>query len=925
MSFLKSSLFYLSDINSFFKEKHVEFGDFTKYLDALRNDEKQLSPFLERVIMNKHRYDLGKAKFIQNATSEKKFYKNIRIFLIIVDVLIITACTIVMFAKLVKNDEKSVKDKLMVFLIFAIIILIVNFICVLVIRVCKHTEDDMEGRERESLAVESYFEDFDRPEGVALYYAIKRNFFEPSSSKKRKLIKKYYDTFTPTLKDANKLSFTSFPTITDAIKKQEWKNLLDSVKNGITTKFESPIKQGSVITGYKSLGNDIDQKIKFSNTLTLTKEIGIQGDALNSFVANKPETFIQLSDEEIKSIIETEIVPVFNMKTLMQEIPGMKLKNDSGFALLTAPSQVSNNVECMLNCEINDACTVAAFNVPSKKCSLYKTKLADGTVIVSEPDEALYVKGESKVNVFFEGGDMIAPPKHALYQSESETTDCHKECLAGNACVKYVQETNKCKSYTSDAHISLDNINSTCKDGKCISYKQDIDKLGAKANSGIIIDKARDLILDKLLNILQKHKYELDLVENSETIKKALTSTYGNDLYNTTGEKINDLLDTTQIKANEAKKHFVGTTTPKYISQDSFIAKMNNITYQEFASMYYSIDTLSIVVNSLNTMVKSNLAMNLSGENNMFVIQEREKERRTFAIVNVSLIMFLSFGVYIVSKFNNQPLNIRGTFNKVVTATKQAAKKALQTSVGPKQIPATAAIGLNSDTVDMFFKIAVPIVFICFVVVMMSSYNSKINALNSYNREVLEKNGEQLTAAVSDLSEDIADLNKSITNGKKFAFDTKLKEMNISVDKQKQFYNHFIVAIDLLEKCNLLMDGADIVLQFPWIDISYNLIIVIIALIVLGYVFVKLEPLGKLGQIKELYKLYNKVQADISVNLDVLKNNEDDEIGATLKIVAFIIFVIMVIMFSAKLIKSSRDYKMGLYNSKYYAESQCVT
>jgi hypothetical protein len=58
--------------------------------------------------------------------------------------------------------------------------------------------------------------------------------------------------------------------------------------------------------------------------------------------------------------------------------------------------------------------------------------------------------------------------------------------------------------------------------------------------------------------------------------------------------------------------------------------------------------------------------------------------------------------------------------------------------------------------------------------------------------------------------------------------------------------------------------------------------------------------------------------------LDVYKQ-DDEPVSVILQYIAFVVFLILVIAYSTTLVKSSNDYKLGLYNSNYYAKSRCAS
>jgi hypothetical protein len=898
MSYLKSSLFYLKDINNFLKEKHDQYKTFDNYIQTLYMNEKELVPFLERVIMNVHNYFLNKQRFIDDAKRQISMYNSIRICLILVDTFITTLLTYFIW-EAYNEVVPSKKHKMENILAYIIAILIVNFALVSIIKTVEHRMYDFEGRVEKRIPVEDIFMDFHRKEGVALYYALRRGFTEPTSSKYRKDIKKYYKIYTPT-----KNGITSYPTLQDVRLHKDYKNIVASVRNTLTTKFETAAAKPELPT--QSNYASIDKQLRYSDTTTLVRETTTQGNILNTYVANVQKEGEPLNPSQIHKIIEDEIVPLFSIKQSIYEVEGLKIKNPSDFRKsIGAPETVSSNIECMLKCEMNDACLVAAYQVSSKTCNMVADTLPKGTHTQLSNDDLLYVKSSTADNnIFVEGGEV----RNAVQTYDTEVNGvCISECLAGENCVKYIKDK-KCTISTGEK-IDIDNIiPKECKNAGelCTYYKQDIKQIGKSYDIGAVLEHGKEKISQQIVSIVQKYKYEINILDNSELIQKSLANVLGQETFNNVADKVRYILDISQSKADKSRKT-VKHTVVKYIASDQFVKKFNEMTYGEFASFYYCVDSLDTTVTALNTIVQSNIANNLSGEDSIFLAQERKLKMYKFALVFVSIITILGFIYYHSSNSSLKGVPFPPT-----------PKNRHDVIRGP-------LYSASFIKIESLFSMTVPLVIIFFFIILMSSLYIKARALYRYNREILEKNGGNLTAAIDDLEKNVKEIQQLIVaRNKRYSLDTKMSEMNISSDQVKEIYNSTIRVVELLDKCNLLTDGSSIKLPFPWTDVTLNIVLIAVSIFVVGFVIMQIEPIRKFNEIRELNILFKKLKDGLNVDTKFLEYDEDDDIGPVLKIIAFIVFFIIIILFSQKLIGSSNDYERGLYNSRYYMESKCV-
>jgi hypothetical protein len=902
MSYLKSSLYYLQDINKFLKDKFYAYGDLNNYVDALYTKEKETMPFLERVIMNKHAYDLNKEKHSTAAANIKSYNIALRICLIVLDVVAMIVICLLMFKQLMdttKSEMTTIK-KVLMFIQFAILAVLINYVLLFFAQTCKNRADDAESDINPTFPAEDVFQSFGRKEGVALYYALKRSFDEPFTSKQKKDIKKHFNMYAPKVKVSEDLSMVKYPTIKEIVTNKDWRSMIDSLKHDITTGFQTHITN----VGYTSSYDSINTRIVYSDPMVLVNEVSKQGKSLLSFVAFAAPQHHSLSATDIDHIITSEIVPLFAVYKKVFQIDGVKMKQRDNYKRIQPDATVESAGACVFNCEITDACLIAAYNIPSQKCSLLSNKMTQGTELGISGDDIIFAKDDGRTNAYVTSGGVIEPLSD-VYEIEGQT-NCGAQCMSMSNCVSFSDrpDSGTCTITTSSGTVELDNLNS-CADSNasCPQYKQSVGKAGRELSAAKVLKLGRKEVCNRLQAIVSKYGDMFDLEHHTESIVKTVRKVLGNRVYDSVSDEVSSILDQVREDLKRAKrKQTPNQGSQKYIGKDEFVQKFDSMSYGEFGALFYSIDTLSNVSTTLNDIIQKNLANNRSGAVNIFLKEERHLDQKQALIVYTSLFMCLSYAYFLVHSYHaymNPKSQGGGLFSN------------------------TTFTFLNTK-LDAFFKYATPLVIIYFVIVMMASIQAKAQALHQYNRDVLEKNSGNLLSAIEEMDGCVRSIhNKIVSDGKHYSMDTRMSAFQVSPDTTAELHQYLVNTLVLLDNCNLLLEGAYVMLPFPWTDITMNLMVIGVSVVLVLVLIAQINPFGKLGEIRDIRKLASRLHLGISVDPKVIEDyvSENDTI-LILKIVAFIVFVIVVVLFSQKLLSSAGEYRMGLYNSRYYKESR---
>jgi hypothetical protein len=934
MSYMKSSLTYLSDINEFLHSKFEEYKDMNKYIAALKQKQKEVMPFLENVIMKYHQYALSKERFENDMKSTLSYNTAYSVILKIVWAISTVILVLMLWRKCRKQtikDEDENKTGLSLFNFAPYIKLVIIYTIILVMlftfmewitRSLRESTDDIKGDLEKTPIAEEDFIQLKSYEGVALYHALRRNFAEPYAQKncsqndRCRQIKAFFDSYVirsgADVKKVRGKSMIVYPTIdkifdVTSMISSPWNNVINQVKDTLLNKFQKPNARGIIESNYR----EIDRKVKLNDNISLMKEIQLRASSLSSYIVNNPTFDIDINDKK-DDIIKNEIVPAVKIISDMTAINGWTMKN--GFEETNA-DDVSSNIQCMLNCQIDDSCMVASFDIPSKKCSLYKNKVQEGAVFEKNQDKTIYLKGTDNKQIFIEGSQKLRNnPKGIIYEQEGKEYQCKDDCLAGENCVKYIENSadGKCTKYMSQSNkeISTEYI-TDCNGGDCVNYKSSFNSIGKFIEFKNLFEQSQSVIEIKLLEIQKKYKYQCNYTLWYSDIKTELESEYGKEYIIAFDDKLFDLFDKVQKKAETVRLDVKSTKVPKYISKEEFVRNFQNTNLDEFTkNILYPTDNLKYSVSTLNSFIQDDLARNLSATDNIFLAQERYLNNFRKLIISFTVIVSLGYVYYIINPLSQDI----------------PSKQRVPSSSFVGKVANTAVDIIKDKSVDRYFKLVVPIVFVILGVILLQSWVKKTEALNDYNREILEKNGGNLVFAAESVFKIVSDIKNDIDNqGKDYSSTIKMSEMNISSDKVEDLYDYMIQTIELLEKCNLLLEGIDIELPFPWMDVSINLSTIVICCVVIAVLFYQMNPVTLLYDIRNLNMQVKKVKAGETPDLSALKCDNMEDIGVMMKVIGFIIFVIIISMFSMKLMKSADNYKMGLYNSKYFKESRCAT
>jgi hypothetical protein len=293
------------------------------------------------------------------------------------------------------------------------------------------------------------------------------------------------------------------------------------------------------------------------------------------------------------------------------------------------------------------------------------------------------------------------------------------------------------------------------------------------------------------------------------------------------------------------------------------------------------IQKLYDVIYVLHGKVEEGIANPTSVEQNMFVEKERALARQKILVYSLASCLVLAYAYYVADSYEKDPKDVS------------------------------------------YISLLMPLIVVGVVASIMVSYHIKQESMYDYNKTVLESNNTKLLDSIFILTVAVDKLQKQAPNK---SVKAKIKELYIREETKQGIYDNIVEVINMLERCNLTTDAANTLLPFPYVDISINVSMILVSAGVIMYMVGTMSPVENIFQIRLTNKIIRLVQDHPGKymlkdfpELSCLKPDT-----SSLKVVGVIVFIIVSVMFSTKVLRSSSEFGQGLYNSRYFAEARCV-
>ncbi len=910
-SSLKSASFYLQSCLDFLKQKTVEYGGLEDYYKNLSKQDTEIQNYLEKVIMNVHRYFLIKDNLSSASSKDEGLYVGIRTTMYIFYVLILLLIFMrLYFEKFWKNEEKTIPQKVNNFLVYVITILIFTYAMIMTHYSLLEYEQDTKAFRDIQVEGEKFFEKFNNTRAIAMYYAIRNRNSEPKFSKNRKEINDFYTSYKNWDDTGKNKTPPSGLTIGNIRFNSDWLQILNSTKPDYIDNVAEILKSKSKYSPENRIVMELEQLSKYEYKLKMWEKINMLGEIRSKaqYIANlitrKDAIENPLTDDETIEIIKTEIVPQFIVKDIITRLEGQSISGVDG-----APQAnviiTENDKQCLLECQLSDDCQVSAFHIPSKTCSLYNKKIGYGVTLQPDQKNLIYMKGDDNPIVMIKGNELTKQHGDRMESSENKNQDCKKICLETPGCVRATTDK-ECHIDVSPTPI----IPETITTGESFLYKMEFKQITKIQDKAEIFGYLSDEIEKRVLNICKKYNYEIQLFSHYDVLKNELQKDYDYDTLNVILEKVEEILNRVDDFSKQQKRK---KQPPKdrYLSFDVFASKMDEWTFGDFL---YLKDDVVVKLNEATITLNNKIEQGIAQQNavdNIFVTKTRQLQKIYVSIIFATILILIAYLYYMLYKLDGEKVqrNLKNIYDYKSKRNDQVNSSAFFDSYG-------------NAIADFLMQFLVPLSFVIFAIVLMFSWYEKSNAIYQYNKNILENNAANLVSTMFELKQTLTAFEKATPHKK--SIQTQLKEFNMNEENKKQLYDSLKSTLTLYEKCNLITEGADVKYPFPYVDITLNVITTVVCVFIILYMYTKLDPISKFMDIKYLNKISAKINMRQPVDISFLNCDDDPELVVSLKVIGALAFFLLVIVFASKLSNSAQSYERGLYNSRYYKESKCA-
>jgi hypothetical protein len=885
---MKSASFYLQKIVDFMRAKTIEHRSINTYLEIAKTNETEVFGFLENVIMNRHRYQTAKQAFIDRAKEQEKFNGNLKIALIVLNAVVGVAViiTVLMTSKIFSSspDSPSRSSKIKIVILTITGLFVYTIASYVSIVYCDQLKGDYARAQTYNYMGERFFDKFENTKAVAMYQAHRFAFTEPAGPG-RKVIKGFYDEFVTN----GKKRAPAKMTLQEIRMHPDWPQIVDNCRPeyAIAASQQQPPQTNMDIVTQKELDALANEEniLRMWDNPTLLQEIRTKSKSMMGLVTKLKEGDVddKLNDAAIAAIIKKDLVSLFVQRDIIH-MKDVAIKDPAKFDITPVEQfTVESEQEGVIYLQRNSTCNFIVFDAEKKVCAAFEEKALPKNTILkyARGSSIFFVKDEKENNrfVFLEGGDLTDLPKEPISDMAPKTTDCVNECMDDPTCVSFkIGEDDKCRKQIAMVRPSFDIVQRECKGPSCITYKFDINEIGDPIDRLGFFDAANSSLQQKVFQLSQKYNFEFKWLNYTDLIRTELEIAYASNEIDMVMVKVIEVLEAADFMARNTTKA-VGT---KFISLDRFISKLDDMTLGDV--MFYRknvIQKLYDVIYVLHGKVEEGIANPTSVEQNMFVEKERALARQKILVYSLASCLVLAYAYYVAD-----------TYDK------------------------------NGKDVS-YINLMMPLIVVGVVASIMISYHIKQESMYDYNKTVLESNNTKLLDSIFILTVAVDKLQKQAPNK---SVKAKIKELYIREETKQAIYDNIVEVVNMLERCNLTTDATNVLLPFPYVDISINVSMILVSAGVIMYMVGTMSPVENIFQIRLTNKIIRLVQDHPGKYFmkDFPELNCLAPDTSSLKVVGVIVFIIVSVMFSTKVLRSSSEFGQGLYNSRYFAEARCV-
>lgn len=231
---------------------------------------------------------------------------------------------------------------------------------------------------------------------------------------------------------------------------------------------------------------------------------------------------------------------------------------------------------------------------------------------------------------------------------------------------------------------------------------------------------------------------------------------------------------------------------------------------------------------------------------------------------------------------------------------------------------------------NIWMKGVIPIAFGIFFICLLISVYKKHQTKFRYNKETIDSNTSELRSALGDLRIMFEDFDIKIPLAQR---NQMIKNLTILGPEEKaNMYEKLKIVIDKFEKCNYVLATQKSELPFPYTEVIIDAFMIAVIVLCIFWVLGQIGPFERFKKIRNLNRLKEKgVYSNTTKewNQDALveascHDSEMDSILFMLKILFFLFIVLFLIFYATKVLTSTSEFELGIYNSMYFEESMCI-
>ena len=907
--------YFLQSIVDFLREQTIHHRSLSTYFDKVKTNPHDALEFLEKVIMPRHEYEISRYRQISTNKEEKQSYNTMKLLTGIGSFFIVAGALfgVVMYSGFM---EMSRFEKVR-FVVMGVLIFIAYVIANILI--FNNMDDGIaDATAGETLTPEgdAFFDAFENPSAIAIFYGTSLSFPPNMSTKNRAEIILIYNKLTRPegAKVRKRISIEDVVKGGVSAGDKGWADIVETCKPGYISKI-NPNDPGyaakrAAVTAKSAMArsdvdeatlmelnelDEIEETLMVRNLNYVYRQLQTKTKDIYAMVERKDagNGDDQLASMDVPTVIKKRVVPLFFFENGAREIKDMIIREPDALSALGASLQQSPEDALMLFIKTKDS-PVAQYNASSKKFIMFAESIPRGCVLRHAPGSRIFLAAGDDQVVFVEGREPD-PNTTAVGQivEAKGVVPPRSQCLHDDDCTVAMPHIS---SIWRTDRIKPTDIKPCLEGSPCVEYKANTGDLASPMDVLAYTDAIRKPIQKQLLQLSESLYYTLYFSPYLEIVQDQLAMHFDGGKLDAVMIRVSEILE----EVDELVKKRGATTSQMHFAPKTvFYERLDAYSVSDIIFIRNEVvHRLHRMVTLLQRRVQSGVVQSADVDDNPFVSEERQLRRMKEMFMLIATLMIIAL-VWYVTTPSESDINA----NNVV-----ASKMEDKVNINPKVI------------IDAI----IPCVMVALIITLMYAYYQKRRATFEYNRDVLESNTSKLINALFVLTHAFDEVltTKSIQDA---APSTQLKTIDIEINKKDELYDDIRTALVLFEKCNLITRQMGD-LPFPITDVAINLAVILIVLGVMIVLMGNIYVADTMTHIQRLHAIIDEVKA----NPMRFRPEDFPEISCETTAAASLRMtgIALVVVVSAYLIQLLGvypfQYKKGLYHSKYYADSTCV-